>query len=136
MKSLQPVLFCVVATILVAAGIVAGLTTIGSPQQVRAFRLDHTRIANLSLLSQSVNRFRQSQGRLPRALEDLRMVVAPNVADPETGLPYEYRTTENDAYELCADFTDSNEKESPPDFAPFWEHGGGRHCFRFEAAPK
>jgi len=53
-------------------------------------------------------------------------------ADPETGMPYEYRVQSDSVYQLCAAFATANSAD-PQFVTGIWRHGKGRTCFSVDA---
>lgn len=129
---------------IVAVAVIAGFFIVGSPAIERVRRFDERRITDLSSLQGEIAYFWQSKQKLPAALgelrDDLRGVVVP--VDPETGMPYEYRITGAESFELCSVFSlpsDLQEYKLPARTVPVpapetgavtsWDHGAGRTCF-------
>ena len=98
-------------------------------------RLDARRVEDLRALAGAVDLYWSRGGALPGALDSLTQEqgFAPQVADPETGRPYEYRILGGDTYELCASFARGTDTEPPETRSDFWSHGAGRQCFQLEA---
>ena len=122
----------------IIVSIVSGFFVIGSPMSERLYRIDDQRANDLSMIQSQVTYYWQAKQKLPPALSDLENpltgVFIP--ADPETGLPYEYRTTSTTSFELCATFAKegrASQSTAPRPAYPYgesWEHDtGGRHCF-------
>lgn len=74
-------------------------------------------------------------GALPLSLDDLTREPGypPLPADPESGIPYEYRTLDGDRYELCASFARGAGDAPAEARGDFWSHGADRQCFQLEA---
>lgn len=146
-KRAQSVGYAVGALIL--ATVVAGFLIIGSPSQIRMYRLDDRKVSDLSnLQSQIVDYWRQKE-RLPQTFDVLRDSIGGSYipVDPQTGEPYEYRTTGALSFELCANFNmesreDVNGRPSSPrmitavekpgmiEVSDNWKHAAGRHCYQ------
>lgn len=140
-----PILAWVVSAAVVAVVILA-FTTIGSPAEERARRFDQQRVMDLQNISSSVDQYYNATSlTLPPSLVALQRptVYLMTMTDPESGVAYEYRTTGQDTYELCATFkTDSNSNQ---DFGPkavpapigrepiTWSHKAERTCFELKA---
>jgi len=130
--------------ILGAAAIVFGFYIVGLPQSERLRQFDERRINDLSSIQWQVVDYWQTKGKLPQSLEELRNDITGFVPpkDPETKLAYEYKTTGNLSFELCATFKTSNkeEREIGSKVAPMgigeinidqnWAHGTERTCFQ------
>ncbi len=125
-----------VAITSVAIVFVLGALIIGSPSNERARRIDENRISDLKTIQQEIRNITLDQmGPTPIQKEalpvDLKAVQAnavytqPNIADPETGLPYEYIVTSPTTFDLCATF----ETVRNQTYDIFWNHETGRQCF-------
>lgn len=122
-KSAVPVLATILATVVVIASLVWSISIVGTPSQMRAKRLDSTRLSDISSIQQQIlNRF-QNTDKLPAKLDELNDVFA-NYAvpkDPSTKQVYVYKVLEqpvmrfnyttnkkematNAVFLLCADF--------------------------------
>lgn len=116
------------------AAVVAGMVVAGPPAKGRMQRLDHVRAGDLRSIAASIDTFWHSHERLPDSLGEL--VADPraqvSIDDPESELPYEYRITGEDSYELCAVFALASISDNPAADA-FWLHDAGRHCFSLVA---
>ncbi len=116
-----------------------GFFVAGSPFRARSVRFDNQRISDLQSIQSQIVYYWQQKEKLPQSLTDLTDNISGFRApvDPETGSAYEYKTTGNLSFELCANFAlDSKESRTtePPPFDSFgrrdnWNHGGGRVCF-------
>ncbi len=136
MKASAGGLVLAVATAVVVASIVAAVALVGGPASGRLERLDDRRVEDLRGIVQAIDRLWNDHGRLPASLEELAQDPRARVEylDPGSGAPYEYRTLEGHAYELCAVF-DQASRASGRTPTDFWAHGVGRHCFQLEARP-
>lgn len=135
-KPSKNIIVASVVVALVVAAVIVGVILLDSPAQERLRRLDERRVSDLRELSYAVDVYWTREGSLPSSLEDLSNEerVVRELADPETGNPYEYRVLGDKAYELCAVFardTATDEREAP--FRSLWSHGPGRQCFQLEA---
>lgn len=133
------------ATATVAIVIITGLVMLGSPREERMRRFDEQRVDHLSRLAGAMRTSWSRHHTLPDSLSGLpRDELASNVTltDPETGEPYEYRTTGQSTFELCATFRLESDYQGPSSQArlggqfsgTFWSHGAGRHCYAIDAA--
>lgn len=143
--SANPKMKALIRTMVALGGIavIFGFYTVGLPQSERLRQFDQRRVDDLSNIQWQVVDYWQTKGRLPQNLDELKNditgFIPPN--DPETGLPYEYRTTGNLSFELCAEFKTSNKDENinGPKRIPIavdglginqnWIHEEGRSCF-------
>lgn len=130
--------------ILGAVVIILGFYVVGLPQSERLRQFDQRRINDLSNIQFQIVDFWQTKGKLPQSLGELKNDITGFVSptDPETGLSYEYKTTGNLSFELCAIFKTSNkdENEMKLKVVPIiindgfgieqnWAHDIGRTCF-------
>ncbi|MES2623877.1 MAG: hypothetical protein V4628_01240 [Pseudomonadota bacterium] len=125
----------VVASVIVAIAVAAGLYVSGSPGEQRLLRLDEKRLSDLLQLSYAISNYWDEAERLPAGLSALvdgqRLRGVP--ADPESGAMYIYEPGAMDAYRLCAEFARASIQRVPDDF---WAHEAGRQCFALEAGPE
>lgn len=134
---------------IVAAAIVAGFFIVGSPQEERFRRFDDRRVADLQTIQGQVVNFWQTKSKLPVTLDDLADSISGFTAprDPSDRSSYEYRTTGQLAFELCATFARPSEGKSDARGRPYpaepslmgpyggdpiaqnWDHAAGHSCF-------
>ena len=127
--------FLAMSSLSVLAAVVAGFWLLGSPNKQRLLALDEERIADLSQIARVLVDYVGNQDASPQPLPETlpdSIQQAPDLIDPQTGEPYEYRRLSDTVYELCANFAyDSqtplagNLRSSPLQ----WAHPAGRHCF-------
>ncbi len=92
-KSIVPVFISFLAAVIVIASVVWSISIIGTPKQMRAQKIDSTRLSDLSRIQQEVfNRF-QMTDKLPNGLSELNNAFQGYTVpvDPETGIAYEYK---------------------------------------------
>ena len=126
-----------------AAAVVAvfsiGLGVAGTPGVQRRIEADRRRVQDLRAVAGAVHFWNQRAGTtdepLPATLTQLagKGVQGSQLADPETGMRYEYRAKSGTAYELCAVFSAPQEEDQVRQ-TQFWYHVGGRTCFTLDAA--
>lgn len=114
----------------VAAAVVFGLASIGSPGAARARRLDAHRLDDLRHVARVVDVHWTRAGDLPASLAELADLKAAETEDPVSGLPYGYRVVAASTFELCATFDTA---AAGPRRDHIWRHPRGRHCFRLDA---
>ena len=128
---------------LVMVAIVSGFFIAGSPSHQRQVRFDEQRIQALQSLQYEIVAYWQKKGTLPITLAQLQNDISGYYppTDPKTNEPYEYETTEELSFRLCANFeTTSEETPLQPERTPYptepfgmgdkqWSHGTGRTCF-------
>jgi hypothetical protein len=138
MKVQSAQLFAVLSAIAAAAAIIAGMTIIGSPNEVRMRRFDEARADDLERISRGVSRYRETHENLPEKLDDLRhspQIGNFNLQDPE-GRPYDYTIKGAFSYQLCAEFDRTSESTvKVRSQSLFEQHEAGRQCFDLEARP-
>jgi hypothetical protein len=124
-----------VVTVAVTAAIAAGIFLLGSPAEEHARRLDERRVQDLSGIARAVDVYWTRNTRLPASLETLRTETGANItiADPDTGMAYEFRPLEGEKYELCASFEGESRDSGRGVDAGFWSHRIGRQCFERSA---
>ena len=137
-----------VALGIVLVAIVLGFIVGGSPSTARKSGFDTQRADDLRTIASCVANFGINQKRLPDTLGELSKsgqyaYCLSGMADPETGMPYEYRIVvpsvvvggvRQGEFELCAEFSlqsesvpiEKNGYGFPPD--KWSEHGSGRNC--------
>jgi hypothetical protein len=127
-----------VSVMVVIVAIIAGFTMVDSPAKARQMAYDQTRISDLDQIKYSVESYYLSEKALPESLEALREKDGYiRITDP-TDVPYEYTTSAENAYQLCATFLTSNKDQETTDYyAPKYgytnfNHDEGRNCFDFE----
>lgn len=136
--------FVVAACVMAVTTFVWGIILVGSPAYGRAQQFDNQRVNDFRAIQSEIYNYVYGARRydvpapatLPKALpKTLEEVVAqaqyerPNITDPSTGVPYEYKITSPTTFELCAIFDlEQNEK-----YNIFWEHPKGHHCYVFNA---
>lgn len=135
-----------ISAVVVLAALVGGFVVMGSPFAQRDYRLDETRVNDLSQIQWEIVNYWQNKDELPDELsmleDSLRAFRVPT--DPITGAPYEYTKTGELSFELCAVFARGS-RDDGIGRGPFpdrlgssdtflggennWEHDAGRQCF-------
>ena len=141
-------LFVAVASFIVIATLGLSFSIIGSPLEQRNFKLDETRVQQLSDLTQQVIYYRQTFGKVPEQLTDLAKNGYNEPRDPKTGNQYEFKRISNMKFELCATFEretrpldvgarDGMTRPLMPGIAHgyVWKHTMGKTCFEREIFP-
>jgi disulfide oxidoreductase YuzD len=95
-KTVAPVVVTIVATLLVFWAVIWSIMTIGSPAQMRALRIDNTRLSDLSTIQQQVVSQFQTTEKLPTTLSDLNNALQGYAVptDPVTKESYVYRVVQ------------------------------------------
>lgn len=127
----------IIALVAVIAVIVGAFFISGSPFAARDQKIDTQRENDLQGIQSQIIYHWQKKGNLPASLNELADSISGYKAptDPETGVPYEYKTTGNLSFELCATFSAEISKDNGDGRYPMkddnynWQHGIGRTCF-------
>jgi hypothetical protein len=129
------------ACALVAAGVIAGCSLIGSPQHARAQSFDRRRSEDLGLLAQRLrfryadssgaSRSRRLPATLPRDLGAVRSDGSDATRDPATGAVYRYLRDDARRFRLCATFALAGDGTIDP-VVGFERHPAGPSCFRLD----
>jgi len=98
--------FVYAVSVIVLAAIIAGIFVVGSPKEERTRRLDETRVNDLRSLQDSILVYWTETGMLPETFEaiDDRGIFISSTKDPETEATYEYAVTDENTFQLCAQF--------------------------------
>lgn len=123
------------AGVVVLATVVGAVATMGAPGTQREVRIDARRVSDLQEIEQSIEMHHREHGTLPSDLSVLAAQpgVALPLADPVTGLRYDYRIEGRRRYVLCARFVTDTARVSPDGRAwrhGQWAHGVGDRCFK------
>lgn len=122
----------IVASVVVAATLVAALIAMGPPSRQRDARLDARRVQDLERIGQAVEDHFRSHRALPPDAAALAAMPGwgLSLSDPADGTPYAYAVTGERGYRLCAGFaTDTARAADARWGAGGWNHGSGRQCF-------
>lgn len=92
-KSSIPAVVTIVASLFVITSVVWSISIIGTPKEMRAKKIDSTRLSDLSRIQQEVYNRLQMTDKLPVDLSELNNAFQGYTvpSDPETGAGYEYR---------------------------------------------
>ncbi|MGQ0680499.1 MAG: hypothetical protein ACT4OM_12745 [Actinomycetota bacterium] len=123
----------IVASIMVAALVIAGLFAVGSPAEARRVKTDLERHRRMADLHGSIAFHVGEQGSVPDRLLDLQPYSFEGFVgefdprrDPQTGELFEYRKIDSRQYEICASFlTDSGESPGSQEFENYYDYGIG-----------
>ena len=133
--------------IVALAVIVYGFYLAGSPFKQRLVRFDSQRISDLQTIQSQTVYYWQQKSKLPQSLGDLTDSISGFTAptDPDTGKSYEYKTTGNLSFELCADFALSSDESGVAQRYAYptgigvkdnWNHSAGRVCLSRSIDPE
>lgn len=101
-KSFVPLIIAIVASLFVVGSVAWSISVVGTPKEMRAKRLDSTRLSDLSRLQQEiVNRF-QMTDKLPSDLKELNNAFQGYTvpSDPITKEGYEYTVIQQSVVKL------------------------------------
>jgi hypothetical protein len=104
----------------------------GSPKSQRLMSADERRLDDLSGIAARLHA--QTRTPLPASLSELGSNAAFRLADPLTGVPYEYQRGQGTNYSVCATFSLVTPSGLGQRDAPFWEHPAGRHCYSLDSS--
>ncbi len=131
------------AILAVVSAIVLAFLEIGSPADARRDRSDAIRVERLTSLTRAVRAYFAAHKKLPANFDELakkRPVSSPDLEDPVTKKPFEYRIVDETQFELCAtfemDWTLERARKKGLLYwepLPFAEHKKGRQCFTLSA---
>ncbi|KGM54591.1 hypothetical protein N799_09185 [Lysobacter arseniciresistens ZS79] len=128
-------LLAILASVVVAATVIAAVWVIGSPSAQRDVRIDQHRVQDLQQIGQLLDLYAREHDRLPPDLQTLARQPGQRVAiaDPVDGAPYVYEALGARRYRLCARFATDTARTRDAAIPDEWSHGAGRHCFDREA---
>lgn len=130
-------LFAGIVTLAVATAVIGGLMIAGSPQAERARQADAQRLSELQQISYALDNYWNTNQAFPASLDALAKSpdsYLQSIRDPETAQPYEFQTTGDRSYDLCAVFatvsgSGPDQRPTIPPTQTFWQHGIGRTCY-------
>lgn len=130
-KTYVPHVFTIGVTLAVLASLIWSISIIGTPGQMRAKRIDNTRLSDVSRIQQEVYGHYQQTDKIPDTLSELNNAFQGYVVpvDPVTKEEYEYRVIQqpitrmnystnekemvtNAIFEICATFDTKREVDS------------------------
>jgi len=131
---------------IVLATVAASGWVTGGPLQARLRGQDADRIEDLRAIYRSVSAFRDAQGQLPATLQACNANPASFIRQPNdmvTNVPYGYRVTGENSFELEANFAlpSGGEGSGDPSYTDplsegFWRHEAGPHRFEIDLGKK
>jgi hypothetical protein len=117
----------------VAAATVAASIWLHPPSEMRARRMDEVRMQSLNQTKMAIRFYYTAHHMLPPGLNALEAEENHHQDvrwhDPETGQPFEYATTGETAYRLCATFARHSD-QSDNLTGLNGTHNSGRDCFQ------
>jgi hypothetical protein len=133
-----------VLAICMAGAVVYALVQSGSPGKTRGLKYDADRINNLYQVNTSIQSYYSNNNKLPQTLSQLTdSYLIAQTKDPETGADFEYNSTGQTNYTLCATFAYSSDEAKksqgntynsmfimPPTYGSAdFTHPAGHYCF-------
>ena len=121
--------------IIVIGAAIFGFSVAGSPFETRARKFDDERVKDIRSLQTSIQSYYTKNGSLPKTLSDIDSTSyygSKNIKeDPETGEEYEYSTTSQTKYKICATFSTASDENKDPYsyYSKEFKHPEGYHCF-------
>ncbi|MFA6428803.1 MAG: DUF5671 domain-containing protein [Candidatus Buchananbacteria bacterium] len=136
-----------ITSAIVLVTIIAGFFIVGSPTTQRARRFDEQRVNDLQNIKSEIINYWQKKQVLPTKLDTLTDTVSGFTAptDPATKAAYEYTTSGNLTFELCATFQQASLDQNNTTIryigiynepANAWKHNTGRKCFPVTIDPE
>lgn len=135
------VFFYAALAVVLAAFLLAAFN-VESPAQTKNRKIDEAVLSHFSNIRYAINNYYQNNdSRLPENLSQLSRANWPSLdaerdfKNPATKEEYEYRTIDEDEYELCAVFLTSNQggDRSYYPYQDEFPHEAGRQCFKIQA---
>lgn len=123
-------LAAIAAIVVVAAAIILGFWSLGTPARERQMHQDARTAQALQNLAGNITMKWRANKAMPLDLEHVSPVDSGK--DPTTHAPFVYHQKNGTAYELCATFL-TNDLSDNQSQAPFWRHGKGAYCFQLDA---
>jgi hypothetical protein len=132
----------ILTSTLVLLAIANGLFLTGSPVTERQRRMDTQRIQDIRTIAEATFDYVHQDARwtrplpatiarsLPETLEQIAQASVRQrvqVTDP-AGVPYLYRKDDRAHFRVCTTFAFENHEQ----YAPFWDHPAGEHCYVFD----
>jgi len=133
---------------LIGISVAGAIYISGGPVKARYLAQDQQRVKDLRSIYYDVDRFYQSEGRLPTQLDELDKSPATfidNKKDLITGKPYDYSVVDGNTIQLSSDFhlpsptresTQGSRSYYKASDDSFWNHGAGNHSFTIKLATK
>jgi hypothetical protein len=122
------------ATVVVVATLGMALWIVGSPSSARQAAADRTRINSLQFVQSEVNSYFTNHKALPKSLSEIDLSsTSPEIRDPVTNEPIEYKTLDSRRYRLCVNFETDTRQQKTGSWDEFSKHPKGRFCFELSA---
>lgn len=119
----------------VIAVFTASLFFVESPTETRNRKLDQRILENFNDIDRAVNDYYYDKKKMPENLDELasefNYLTSKGIEDPLSKKKYEYKTTSDKKYELCAVFRASNKDENEVKYNYYkeqWPHDDGYQC--------
>ena len=124
--------------IIVLGAFIFSLFVVESPAETRNRKLDDRIINNFYEIAAGVNNYYQMNNKLPINIEELNedstYLRDDDFINPITKEAYEYKVVDEDEYELCTTFRNSNLEEEKDEYDYYadkmWLHDAGYQCLK------
>ena len=132
---LKHIILIIVLTTLVFSTVLYGFISGGSPIEIRNQKLDQAQIAKVQSTSPIIDRYFQTNQKLPQTLNEV-------FNSPQTNNGLEYVKNGDFSYSLCANFLSDAPKKnfSPSDYngynQKYSNYKKGRYCFEYSVIDK
>jgi hypothetical protein len=133
--------FVTAAVVLVLGGVTLGFYELGGRPRQRDLRTDEVRLGDLKSIAGEIHvewenaQTKNLNWKPPAALKDVTVSSRnTSIADPITGIPYDYVPQSGSDYELCAVFAADSAAQDLPLTDKGWSYPKGRHCFALDAS--
>lgn len=127
-----------ILTLIMISALIYGIMESGTPWDSRGKKFDDTRLSDLNNIKYAIDTYYSTNHILPTSLNDLNSANSYSThsnKDPETNQPYEYKTTGNTSYQLCANFSQKTNTSKLNDIyyqsgsTQITTHQKGHYCF-------
>jgi hypothetical protein len=128
----------VILSLIMISTLIYAIGESGSPWDSRGKKFDQTRVTDLNNIKYLVDDYYSAHQSLPSTIGDLKTSNTSTyykLTDPETGKDYEYKTTGQTSYQLCATFAqptdtkDNNNLVIPSLSGSVGSHPKGHYCY-------
>jgi hypothetical protein len=102
LKTIVPYVSAIAVSVIVIASVVWSIRIIGTPAQMRAKRLDNTRLTSLSNIQSQIYNSFQSKEKLPTTLDELTNAMQGFAVpiDPVTGSEFGYKVDQQPTFKM------------------------------------
>ena len=139
-------LWVITTSLVVVFSLALGFYVMGSPLTQRLKKMDAERVNSLTQIQWQIINFWQKKGELPKDINELNDPISGFIVpiDPETGMPYQYETINDEVFKLCGNFSLESDKLAAAPSKPRyvspenenWFHKQGQNCFERKIDPE